>query len=52
MGLTADLSAGEIVEQLVHACRVARIRNIVFMVGRCAAQALWACLPMTVVVSS
>ena len=32
MGLTADLSAGEIVEQLVHARRVAQIRNIVFMV--------------------
>lgn len=33
MGLTADLTAGEIVEQLVHACAVSRIRNIVFMVG-------------------
>lgn len=33
MGLTADLTAGEIVEQLVHANRVSRIRNIVFMVG-------------------
>lgn len=33
MGLTADLTAGEIVEQLVHARRVAQIRNIVFMVG-------------------
>lgn len=32
MGLTADLTAGEIVEQLVHARRVAQIRNIVFMV--------------------
>ena len=32
MGLTADLTAGEIVEQLVHAGGVARIRNIVFMV--------------------
>lgn len=31
MGLTADLTAGEIVEQLVHARRVAQIRNIVFM---------------------
>lgn len=31
MGLTADLTAGEIVEQLVHASRVANIRNIVFM---------------------
>ncbi|PSC70785.1 radical SAM domain-containing [Micractinium conductrix] len=31
MGLTADLTAGEIVEQLVHAGGVARIRNIVFM---------------------
>lgn len=32
MGLTADLTAGEIIEQLVHARRVAQIRNIVFMV--------------------
>jgi adenine C2-methylase RlmN of 23S rRNA A2503 and tRNA A37 len=31
MGLTADLTAGEIVEQLVHATRMAPIRNIVFM---------------------
>lgn len=31
MGLTADLTAGEIIEQLVHASAVARIRNIVFM---------------------
>lgn len=36
MGLTADLTAGEIVEQLVHARRVAQIRNIVFMVGAAA----------------
>lgn len=33
MGMIADLTAGEIVEQLVHASSVARIRNIVFMVG-------------------
>ncbi|KAL4420786.1 hypothetical protein ABPG75_010442 [Micractinium tetrahymenae] len=31
MGIIADLTAGEIVEQLVHASSVARIRNIVFM---------------------
>ena len=31
MGLTADLTAGEIIEQLVHAVRVTPIRNIVFM---------------------
>lgn len=33
MGLSADLTAGEIVEQLVHASSVSRIQNIVFMVG-------------------
>jgi adenine C2-methylase RlmN of 23S rRNA A2503 and tRNA A37 len=32
MGLKGNLSAGEIVEQLVHASQVAPIRNIVFMV--------------------
>ena len=32
MGLIGNLSAGEIVEQLVHAGQVAPIRNIVFMV--------------------
>ncbi|KAL4451304.1 hypothetical protein ABPG77_009376 [Micractinium sp. CCAP 211/92] len=31
MGMIADLTAGEIVEQLVHASSAARIRNIVFM---------------------
>ena len=31
MGLTADLTAGEIIEQLVHALQIAPIRNIVFM---------------------
>jgi adenine C2-methylase RlmN of 23S rRNA A2503 and tRNA A37 len=31
MGLTADLTTGEIVEQLVHATRMAPIRNVVFM---------------------
>lgn len=31
MGLKGNLSAGEIVEQLVHASQVAPIRNIVFM---------------------
>ena len=34
MGLKGDLTAGEIVEQLLHAQRVTRIKNIVFMV-RC-----------------
>lgn len=33
MGLKGNLSAGEIVEQLVHALRVAGVRNVVFMVG-------------------
>jgi adenine C2-methylase RlmN of 23S rRNA A2503 and tRNA A37 len=33
MGLTAELTAGEIVEQLVHARAVAPIRNVVFMVS-------------------
>jgi adenine C2-methylase RlmN of 23S rRNA A2503 and tRNA A37 len=32
MGLKGHLTAGEIVEQLVHAMRVAPVRNIVFMV--------------------
>lgn len=32
MGLIADLSAGEIIEQLVHARSFRPIRNIVFMV--------------------
>lgn len=32
MGLKGNLSAGEIVEQLVHATRITPIRNIVFMV--------------------
>jgi hypothetical protein len=31
MGLTGDLTAGEIVEQLYHANGVAPIRNVVFM---------------------
>lgn len=33
MGLKGNLTAGEIVEQLVHALRVAAVRNVVFMVG-------------------
>ncbi len=32
MGLKGDLTAGEILEQLVHARRLAEIRNVVFMV--------------------
>ena len=32
MGLKGNLSAGEIVEQLVHALRVTPVRNVVFMV--------------------
>ena len=32
MGLVGDLTAGEIVEQLVHARAVTRIKNVVFMV--------------------
>jgi hypothetical protein len=32
MSLKGHLTAGEIVEQLVHAMRVAPVRNIVFMV--------------------
>ena len=31
MGLKGDLTAGEIVEQLVHAQGVTRIKNVVFM---------------------
>lgn len=31
MGLKADLTSGEIVEQLLHACRMFPIRNVVFM---------------------
>lgn len=38
MGLKGDLTAGEILEQVLHASRVAPIRNVVFMgkwVKRC-----------------
>ncbi len=38
MGLTADLTAGEIVEQLVHANSVMPVRNVVFMVSVAAEQ--------------
>jgi adenine C2-methylase RlmN of 23S rRNA A2503 and tRNA A37 len=31
MGLVANLTAGEILEQLVHASRIEKIRNVVFM---------------------
>ena len=31
MGLKGDLTAGEILEQVLHASRVAPIRNVVFM---------------------
>ena len=31
MGIIGDLTAGEIIEQLVHASTVTRIRNVVFM---------------------
>ena len=31
MGLLANLTAGEIVEQLAYAWQLARIRNVVFM---------------------
>ena len=34
MGIKGDLTAGEILEQLVHAHRVTPIRNVVFMVSR------------------
>lgn len=33
MGIKGDLTAGEIVEQLVHAQRVTPVRNVVFMVS-------------------
>jgi len=33
MGLKGNLTAGEIVEQLVHANTISKIRNIVFMVS-------------------
>lgn len=33
MGLKGDLTAGEIVEQLVHAQRVTAIKNVVYMVS-------------------
>ena len=32
MGLVGDLTAGEILEQMVHALQVAGFRNVVFMV--------------------
>jgi adenine C2-methylase RlmN of 23S rRNA A2503 and tRNA A37 len=31
MGLKGHLTAGEIIEQLVHAVRVTPVRNVVFM---------------------
>ena len=31
MGIIGDLTAAEIIEQLIHASRVAPIRNVVFM---------------------
>ena len=31
MGIIGDLTSGEIIEQLIHASRVARVRNVVFM---------------------
>ena len=34
MGLKGDLTAGEIVEQLVHARKVTTIKNVVYMVRR------------------
>lgn len=34
MGLKGNLTAGEIIEQLVHALAVVPVRNIVFMVSR------------------
>ena len=33
MGLKGDLTAGEIVEQLVHAQKVTTIKNVVYMVS-------------------
>ena len=41
MGLRGDLTAGEIVEQIVHAKRhVSAIRNVVFMVSKSQSQGL------------
>jgi adenine C2-methylase RlmN of 23S rRNA A2503 and tRNA A37 len=31
MGLLGNLTTGEVVEQLAHAARLARVRNVVFM---------------------
>lgn len=31
MGIIGDLTAGEIVEQVIHANNIAKIRNVVFM---------------------
>ncbi len=31
MGIIGDLTSGEIIEQLVHANSITRIRNVVFM---------------------
>ena len=55
MGLKGDLTAGEIVEQLVHAQRVTTIKNVVYMVGwpplhdfrECTCAALCFALPKT-----
>jgi len=43
MGIKGDLTAGEIVEQLVHAQRVTPIRNVVFMVSLKLVLSLYTC---------
>lgn len=40
MGMKGDLTAGEIIEQLVHAQKVTPIRNVVFMVSQTAHRSL------------
>lgn len=40
MGFKGNLSAGEIVEQVVHASRITSVRNVVFMV-RCGRLTAW-----------
>lgn len=45
MGLVADLTAGEIIEQAVHAFQEAPFRNVVFMGMVCLTKAFLVCKP-------
>ena len=47
MGLKGNLTAGEILEQLLHANAITPIHNVVFMVRLCPGS--WECLPLCAV---